>query len=149
MRGLWSRHIYCSPYHPQTNGKLERLHEAQKTRLNLLVYTNSEALQEAMAEFIEFYNHRHYHEEISNVTPGDVYYGRREEILNRRKEQKQATLESRFQYNLGLSQTKPGVNGGVNCSFEISKASLAVSEDAPSKIMGRRKRLGHTIWCPL
>jgi putative transposase len=101
LRMLEIRHIYCSPYHPQTNGKLERFHETLQARLNLLVYTSPEALREAMAEFIEFYNHRRYHEGIGNVTPADVYYGRREEILKRRKEQKQATLESRFRYNLG------------------------------------------------
>ena len=95
------RHIYCSPYHPQTNGKLERFPETLKARLNLLVFTSPEALRAAMAEFIEFYNHRRYHEGIGNVAPADVYYGRREEILQRRKEQKQATLERRFQYNLG------------------------------------------------
>ena len=98
------RHIYCSPYHPQTNGKLERFHETLKARLNLLVFTSPEALQETMAEFIEFYNHRRYHEGIGNVTPADVYYGRREGILKRRKEQKQVTLERRFQFNLGRSQ---------------------------------------------
>jgi len=53
-----------------------------------------------MAEFIEFYKYRRYHEGIGNVTPADVYFGRREEILKRRKEQKQVTLERRFQYNL-------------------------------------------------
>jgi putative transposase len=101
LRMLEIRHIYCSPYHPQTNGKMERFHETLKARLNLLVYTSPEALREAMAEFIEFYNHQRYHEGIGNVTPADVYYGWREEILRRRKEQKQATLESRFRYNLG------------------------------------------------
>ena len=54
-----------------------------------------------MAECIEFYNHRRYHEGIGNVTPADVYYGRREVILKRRQEQKQATLDARFRYNLG------------------------------------------------
>jgi putative transposase len=72
-----------------------------KARLNLLVFTSPEALREAMAEFIEFYNYRRYHEGIGNVTPADVYYVRREEILKRRKEQQQATLERRFQYNPG------------------------------------------------
>ena len=43
----------CSPYHPQTNGKLERLHETIKVRLNLLVFTSPEGLRTAMAEFIE------------------------------------------------------------------------------------------------
>ena len=100
LRMLEIRHIYCAPYHPQTNGKLERFHETLKARLNLLVFASPEALRAAMAEFIEFYNYHRYHEGIGNVTPADVYYGRREEILKRRKEQKQATLERRFQYNL-------------------------------------------------
>ena len=39
LRTLAIRHIYCSPHHPQTNGKPERFHENLKARLNLLVYT--------------------------------------------------------------------------------------------------------------
>jgi putative transposase len=103
LRMLEIRHIYCSSHHPQTNGKLERFHETLKARLNLLVFTSPEALGAAMAEFIEFHNHRRYHEGIGNVTPADVYYGHREEILKQRKEQKQVTLERRFQYNLGMA----------------------------------------------
>jgi putative transposase len=99
MLEIW--HIYCSPYHPQTNGKLERFHETLKARLNLLVFTSPEALGAAMAEFIDFYKYQRYHQGIGNVTPADVYFGRREEILKRSKEQKQETLERRFQYNLG------------------------------------------------
>jgi RNA-directed DNA polymerase len=101
LRMLRIRHIRCSPHHPQTNGKIERFHETLKARLNLLVYTSPDELRRAMAEFIEFYNQRRYHEGIGNVTPADVYYGRREEILKRREEQKQQTLYERFQYNLG------------------------------------------------
>ena len=48
-----------------------------------------------MAEFIEFYNYRRYHEGIDNVTPSDVCFGRREELFKRRQEQKQATLGRR------------------------------------------------------
>ena len=72
----------------------------------LLVYTSPEQLRAAMAEFIEFYNPRRYHEGIGNVTPADVYYGRREEILKRRKEQKQQTLYERFQYNLAQKNNR-------------------------------------------
>jgi len=83
------------------NGKLQRFHETLRFRLSLLVFTSPEALRAAMAEFIEFYNHRPYHEGIGNVTPADVSYGRGEENLTREKEQKQDTLDRRFQYNLG------------------------------------------------
>ena len=100
LRMLEIRHIRCAPHHPQTNGKIERFHETLKARLNLLVYTSAEQLRAAMSEFIEFYNQRRYHEGIGNVTPTDVYYGRREEILKRREEQKRQTLYERFQYNL-------------------------------------------------
>lgn len=101
LRMLAIRHIRCSPHHPQTNGKLERFHETLKARLNLLVYTSPGSLRAAMAGFIDFYNHRRYHEGIGNVTPADVYYGRREGILKRREEQKRATIYERFEYNLG------------------------------------------------
>ncbi len=101
LRTLAIQHIYCSPHHPQTNGKLERFHETLKARLNLLVYTSPESLRAAMADFIDFYNYRRYHEGIKNVTPADVYFGRQEEILKRREEQKQATIYRRFRYNLG------------------------------------------------
>jgi putative transposase len=75
------RHIRCAPHHPQTNGKVERFHETLKARLNLVVYTSPEELRRALAEFIEFYHHSRYHEGIGDVTPANVYYGRREEIL--------------------------------------------------------------------
>ena len=106
LRMLEIRHIHCSPHHPQTNGKLERFHETLKARVNLLVYTSPEELRRAIAEFIEYYNHRRYHEGIGNVAPADVYYGRREAILKRREEQKRVTLEGRIRYNRSRSKEK-------------------------------------------
>ena len=63
----------------QANGKIERFHETLKARMNLLVYTSPDELCRTMQDFIEYYNYRRYHEAIGNVTPADVYYGRREE----------------------------------------------------------------------
>ena len=37
----------------------------------------------------------------------DVHYGRREDILKRREEQKRATLEERFRSNRSRSMTIP------------------------------------------
>jgi putative transposase len=106
LRMLSIRHIYCAPHHPQTNGKIERFHETLKARMNLLVYTSPDELRRTMQEFIDYYNHRRYHEAIGNVTPADVFYGRREEILRRREKQKQRTIQERLRYNLGRSNLK-------------------------------------------
>jgi len=72
--------------------------------VNLLVYLSPEELRRAIAEFIEYYNHRRYHEGIGNVAPADVYYGRRQAILKRREELKRITLQERFQYNRSRSK---------------------------------------------
>jgi hypothetical protein len=60
-----------------------------------------------MMEVIEFYNHRRYDEGVGNVTSADVNLGRREGILKRRGEQEQATLDRRFQHNLGPAPDLP------------------------------------------
>lgn len=67
--------------------------------MNLLAYRGSELLRAAMADFIRFYNHERYPEGIGNVTPADVYDGRREAILRRRAAQKSRTLAWRIRYN--------------------------------------------------
>ncbi|MFH1484298.1 MAG: DDE-type integrase/transposase/recombinase [Chloroflexota bacterium] len=97
------KHIVASPYHPQTNGKLERYHRTAKANINLFVYQSPEALEQAMGEFVRHYNYERYHEALGNVTPADVYYGRRETILVRREEVKQKSLESRRAANLGTT----------------------------------------------
>jgi hypothetical protein len=51
--GSHLRFADCSPYHPQTNGKLERFRGTLKARVNLRVFTSPEALRAAMVEFIE------------------------------------------------------------------------------------------------
>ena len=65
-------------------------------RPNQSVFTGPKSLRTAMAEFIEFSNYRRYHEGIGKVTPADFYFGRRQEILKQRRDQKQITLYSRF-----------------------------------------------------
>jgi len=94
------KHIVASPYHPQTNGKLERYHRTAKAKVTLFTYDSPQALIEAMASFVLYYNYQRYHEALGNVTPADVYYGRREVILAKREEVKQETLTARRVANL-------------------------------------------------
>ena len=93
------RHITASPFHPQTNGKIERYHRTLKGELNQLPHEMPGELKEAIRGFIEYYNYRCYHEGLGNVTPYDVYTGKHHEIIRRRKEVKSRTLAERRNYN--------------------------------------------------
>jgi len=99
LRLVGIRHITTSPFHPQTNGKIERYHRTIKGEINQVPYDMPNELKEAIRAFIEYYNYRRYHESLGNVTPYDVYTGNQHEIIQRRKEVKSRTLETRRDYN--------------------------------------------------
>ena len=94
-------HIYARRNHPQTNGKFERMNRTAKERICLVEFRSPGELEEAVAEFVDWYNHVHYHERIGNLHPVDVYLGRREEIQARRKKAKAETLATRRLANRG------------------------------------------------
>jgi putative transposase len=97
-------HILAAPYHPQTNGKIERYQQSLKREVNQLPYELPSHLEKAIADFVDYYNHRRYHKALGNVTPADVLYGRREGILQRRKEVQRLTVKRRRDYNQGLRE---------------------------------------------
>ncbi len=87
--------INGKPFHPQTQGKIERYHRTMKNVIKLDNYYSPGDLIKALSEFIEYYNNQRYHESLGNLTPADVYYGRDREILKKRKEIKEKTLSER------------------------------------------------------
>jgi transposase InsO family protein len=95
LEGEGIDHVRGAPNHPQTQGKIERWHQTLKNRILLENYYLPGALEEAIAAFVEHYNHQRYHESLGNLTPADVYFGRAETILNQRKEIKAKTIEMR------------------------------------------------------
>jgi len=89
------RHTRGKPYHPMTQGKIERWHLSLKSRILLENYFLPGDLERAVADFVDHYNHRRYHESLDNLTPADVYFGRGARILERRREIKRRTIEQR------------------------------------------------------
>ena len=97
-------HILSAPFHPQTNGKVERYQRSLKREVNQLPYELPSQLDKAIADFVDYYNYRRYHKALGNVTPADVLYGRREQILERRKEVQTQTINRRRDYNRDLRE---------------------------------------------
>jgi len=98
------RHILAAPYHPQTNGKLERYHQTLKRDVNQLPYDVPRELEVAIGEFVDFYNDRRYHKALKDITPADMLAGRRDEILGRRREAKNRTINRRRLSNHALRE---------------------------------------------
>ena len=102
------RHILATPFHPQTNGKLERYHQTIKRDVNQVPYEVPSDLEAAIASFVSYYNYRRYHMALANVTPADVLTGRREQIVQRRKELHLRTIDRRRTYNKTLRELSTG-----------------------------------------
>ncbi len=88
-------HVRGAPYHPQTQGKIERWHQTLKNRVLLENYYLPGDLEAQVEAFVEHYNHRRYHESLGNLTPADVYSGRGQTILLKRERIKRKTIEHR------------------------------------------------------
>ncbi len=72
LNGQGMDHVRGAPYHPQTQGKIERWHQTLKNRILLENYYLPGDLENQVAAFVNYYNNQRYHESIGNVTPGDV-----------------------------------------------------------------------------
>ena len=88
-------HTRGAPYHPQTQGKIERWHRSMKNVVKLQHYYFPWELEAALQDFVAYYNNERYHEALDNVTPADVYYGRHYEVISERKKIKRRTMQRR------------------------------------------------------
>jgi len=95
-------HTRGQPYHPMTQGKIERWHRTMKNQIKLQNYHFPGELEQEIKAFVDHYNHQRVHESLDNLTPADVYHGRAKEVMTLRDELKEQTLRQRRRENLGL-----------------------------------------------
>ena len=93
-------HTRGAPYHPQTQGKIERYHRSMKNVILLDKYFLPQDLEHEIGKFIDYYNNERYHEGINNMRPVDVYNGKSKEIETMRNRIKMQTLMYRKLMNL-------------------------------------------------
>jgi transposase InsO family protein len=92
-------HTRGKPFHPMTQGKIERYHRSMKNLILLDHYYSPSELEDQIRTFVDYYNNHRYHEALKNVTPADKYHGRDVEILERRELIKQNTMLLRKEQN--------------------------------------------------
>jgi transposase InsO family protein/transposase-like protein len=123
-------HIRGRPYHPMTQGKIERYHRTMKNILLLNNYYLPDTLEAEIGRFVDYYNNERYHEAIDNLRPVDVYEGRAREIITEREVIKIETMQRRRKENLrnmtesmtrntGLTIRKPSLSLTTNVSHSF------------------------------
>jgi transposase InsO family protein len=101
-------HTRGRPYHPQTQGKIERYHRSMKNILLLDNYYSPDELKLQIENFVEYYNNERYHESLENVTPADVYTGRNVRIIKERQRIKERTMNLRKRnYKKAIARAQP------------------------------------------
>jgi hypothetical protein len=75
LAGHGMTHTRGRPYHPQTQGKIERWHRSMKNQILLENYYLPGELRAALQKFVDYYNHERYHESLKNLTPPAVQKG--------------------------------------------------------------------------
>lgn len=70
-------HVRSRPYHPQTNGKMERFFKSLKYELlNYFFLTSAGQLESLVAEYVLYYNHYRPHQGIENAIPFEKLEGK-------------------------------------------------------------------------
>ena len=91
-------HTRGKPYHPMTQGKIERYHRSMKNIILLDNYYSPQELEYEIGKWVEYYNNSRYHEGINNIIPRDKYLGLESKILEKRKKIKIKTLKKRREF---------------------------------------------------
>jgi transposase InsO family protein len=94
---LWqSSHVLCSPYYPQSNGKLERYHRTLKEQaIRPKTPLTLPDAKRVVGDFIHHYNHIRLHSAIGYIAPMDRLAGRHQAIFAARDKKLETARQAR------------------------------------------------------
>lgn len=91
-------HVRTSPYYPQSNGKIERMHRTLKTdAIRKKPPTSLEHARKVVDDFVHHYNTERLHSALGYITPQDFLDGRQQVIWKERDRKLEAAREKRRQ----------------------------------------------------
>lgn len=117
------RHILSSPYHPQTQGALERSHLTLKDYLKHYIHSQQTDWDEYISLAMFTYN-THFHKS-TNFTPFELIFGRKASIPN------SLTMKPEFKYT--YDDYHINLKLKLNKSFELAREKL-ISAKEKSKV---------------
>jgi len=100
LREMTIKQTRITPYHPQSNGKIERFNgTAKQEKLRVMPMIDDDQVREDFGGWIDYYNQERLHSAIDYVAPFDVLYGRREKIIETREQKLIHAKISRIEKN--------------------------------------------------
>lgn len=93
--GTTESRLRLIPYHPQTQGKVERDHRTMKNVIKLQHDYFPWEPEAVLRNLVAYYNNKRYHESIDHVTSADVYFESQYEVLTERAKIKRLTTNKR------------------------------------------------------
>lgn len=118
-----TKHIFSSPYHPQTNGALERSHSTLKDYLKHYINDKQTNWDEYVPLAMFTYN-THYHKS-TKFTPYELIFGNKATIPNSLN----CNPEFRYTYDDYYSNLKLKLNS----SFKMARENLIKSKETSKK----------------
>jgi len=118
VQGVGMTDVRTMCYHPQSNGRDERFHRTFREEVPLHPETNLYQVQQLVAEFRDYYNHRRPHTALKYLRPIDYYRGDPQRRLAEREEKLIKAAEERKSYWSSKSdrrQSKIPLNSRLFC----------------------------------
>jgi len=124
-------HVRTSPYHPQSNGKLERFHKTLKGEcIRVKVPLSLDDARRIVADYVDHYNHLRLHSAIGYITPFDKLLGNDAAIFAERDRKLAEARERRKQLRQTRHeqlQAQPDTSGPP-LDFAAVRAAITIAQ---------------------